>query len=1358
MIRLNILVLALAFLVVGADPAAAEPVSAAIAAVGSWFAGLSVVGQALVRLAVGLVLSKLTQAKLKTPETVGGLKTEATLTGGDNSEGFVLGRYATAGAFVAPPLSWGSRRAQLVYVIDLGLPGQVVSGIYVNGERQAWSGVQDGKGRGELNTGGAYDGRVCRYLYDGTQTAASPYLLNRLGSDPDFPWTPDMVGKGRSYAVLTFILDKGDKAKFSGLPTVLFEIEGLPLYDPRKDGSAGGFGAHRWNDPATWEPTENPAVMIYNILRGIALPNGATWGGRATAEDLPLATWAAAMNECDLSVTVEGGGTEPQYRAGTEVRVAQDEPAQVIEDLLASCSGELVEEGGTWYIQIGAPALPSYFFTDADVVISRPQELDPFPGLADTTNAVAITYPEPVMAWQTKEAPTVLRPDLELEDDGRRQIASLPLPTCPHAIQAQRLAKSYLEDARRFRVHRLTLPPDAAHVPPLSTVAWTSARNGYAAKLFEVQKKQVQLRTLLTQVAVRERDPGDYDWSAADQLPYDVPPATVTTPEPYALEGLSVVAGAISDGTTGRRPAVIATWTEDGAGGVDYEVRLSGGEVIAQGRAPAEAARLVVAEGVLPATDYEARLRPAGEEELFDWSDWLEVTTPDLRLTEADLADTLAGKIDEALDRHDAALADATGVIAELRDAAIASFGPLDRPTALADDIPRLETGLEEAYQRLMGLEWAQFGTNKTLAGAGIFVDSETGAVRIAAFERAEARVSNVEINLSAVEAALELKATVAYVNDTVSQAISEAVLDPSQIPLLDDLDLRITDAEVRLDAAEGTITTLTDTLTVAGGLVSMTTVTQELDSLQGQINQRVTTATFDGLEDRVTTAEGSLTALGDTAAIADAVEVTRQLYDDSADDTQRRIADLWDRWTGDEAVRRATAQGRRDLSARVDAGLAAEASERLALKAAQEATAASLVEESTARAAEDEAQAGLIASLQATLTGAQGEITVNAGAISGLDTRVTAAEGEITSQASSITSLQAGVAAAQGAADAAQADADGNATAISGLDTRVTAAEGEITSQASSITSLQSGVSAALEAADAAQADADGNATAISGLDTRVTAAEGEITSQASSITSLQAGVGDNSAAITTLQNTKVDGAGAVTAVEATISAEYASLTAMASATAFAKAQADGIAAGYVWRLNGQNLIELVSVSDGTSGPVSTYKIAADYVEITGVAQIKSAVLDELFADSIVTGRLEVTGELIVPGAVSDQIVIEALPSTSINGNSPIVTTAQIPQAAAQLWIVAAALEVRTDDAGGVDEVYLQGRAKVGGVWSGWETLSGPFPVSTAFTPIGLSSLFVRLGTDVQFRIFYNSVNDGDYQNLVLRCQAVLK
>jgi hypothetical protein len=32
---------------------------------------------------------------------------------------------------------------------------------------------------------------------------------------------------------------------------------------------AGGSGSHRWNDPSTWEWSDNPAVCRYNWVRGI---------------------------------------------------------------------------------------------------------------------------------------------------------------------------------------------------------------------------------------------------------------------------------------------------------------------------------------------------------------------------------------------------------------------------------------------------------------------------------------------------------------------------------------------------------------------------------------------------------------------------------------------------------------------------------------------------------------------------------------------------------------------------------------------------------------------------------------------------------------------------------------------------------------------------------------------------------------------------------------------------------------------------------------------------------------------------------------------------------------------------------
>ncbi|MBY6163963.1 hypothetical protein KUV98_24010 [Mameliella alba] len=1162
---MKVLAAALCALMLMAAPADAGPVGAAIAAVGSWFAGLGVIGQALVRIGVGLLLNALAKAQMAEETAPSGIKTEATLTGGDNSEGFVLGRYATGGVFVAPPLTYGSTNRRLVYVVDLGgLPGQTLERVFVNGEPVEFGAV-DVEGRGVRSEGGTYHKKINLIYHDGTQTAADPYLLDKFGSHPDFPWSADMIGRGRCYAILTFYMDK-EKARFNGLPTVRFEVQGVPLYDPRKDGSAGGTGAHRWDDPATWEQTDNPAVMVYNIKRGIALPDGSVWGGRATAVDLPLSVWAAAMNECEVQIARAGGGSEPQFRAGVEVSTAVDEPAEVIERLLAACSGDVAEEGGAWYIHIGAPALPTYFFSDDDVIVSEVQQLDPFPGLSDTVNALTITYPDPATGWESKDAPQVLRSDLEASDDGQRLFDSLALSACPYPSQVQRLGKAYIEDARRFRTHRLTLPPDAARVPPLATVSWTSARNGYAGKLFEVARKQVQLRSLLTHFAVRERDPADYAWSVADEVTVEIPTVQITVPEDFVLQDMSVTGVTLSDAMSeARRPAILVQGIDPEIEGVDWQVRLAGGDLAAQGTAREIGPTLILSQGLLPDTDYEVSLRPTGDG-LLGWSAWLPVTTPDVRIAAVDLEPALSQQISDAYARHDLALKDATGVVAEFRDLAELAFGPLDRPTALADEIPRLESGLEEAYQRLIGLEWAQFTTGQTLAGAGVIVDPDTGQVRVLAFERAEQRISEVQIGLDAATASLNLKASVAYVD----QAISSAVLDPSQIPVIAGITAQLTTVETTLDAETGRIDALADTLTVNGGLVTMTTVTQTLNSLQGQIDQRVTQADFDDAKHRLSTAEQSLAVMGDAARISQAVEATYRQVLESEEAGQRAIADLWDSWQSDRDVLEATAQARRDLGAQVAEGLEAQATERAALAAEVDGNAASLVEEARARAEQGQALSQRIDQVTT-------EVGENAALI--------ASESQARADANS---------ALAGRADAIEA-------ALADPVTGLPAAHGRITAEE--------------------QARADAN-SALAG---RADAIEAALADPETGLPAAHAGISE-------LAASKVDGAGAVAAVEQEIVADFGSLAALAQEVTTVKATSDGLSAAYVLRLNAGGAsagLELVA-ADNVDGPVSSFRISADQILLDGSVTAAKMSVTELSAitGTIGTFRTSPSGE----------------------------------------------------------------------------------------------------------------------------------
>lgn len=1551
------------------------------------------VGSFVIRLGAYLVLNAIQRARRKKRRSPG-IKTDVTTSGGVTPQSFVLGWYATGGNMVCPAMSHGSvggtPNAYLTYVIDLGdMPLDSLDTVIINDEAVALTGDVHADYGGGAAADSRYAGKLWCKFYDGTQTAADPMLLDKYGGDPDRPWSADMVGTGIPYLIATF---RYDRDVYNNLPSVRAVVKGIPLYDPRKDGSIGGTGAHRWSDPATWEFTVNPIVMAYNILRGISLPDGTVWGGEAEAGDLPLSVWSAAMNACEQDVEAEVGKTEPAYRAGFEVSL-DDEPFDVVDELMKAASAAYAEVGGVWFVRVGPPSLPSYFFTDGDIVRTAEQDLDPFPGLDDIVNAVHASYPDPEMLWEPKDAPGRYDAAYEAADRDRRELSEIELPAVPYPNQVQRLTVAWLKDARRFRQHHVTLPPDALRLSPLETVSWTSERNGYVDKLFEIGMAAHDTRTLNTVFAIRECDPEDYDWTPDMRLPFDVPPSSVTDPGPLMVPGFAVDAVSIGDDAgTPRRAGIRIRWTADlpGVRGIKWQIRVEAtGEAVLSGSThDIEGGERILSEGILPKTGYQVRGKLITDLPR-TWTAWVSVTTPDVRLSPADLVDDLNAKIDTAFDRHDAVIADATGAVGDLRDRVFGLFGvdafstvplaeqlevvfgplkPATPPThtlseqigierdRLDFEIPQIRdagTGLDDIWERLMELRELAFAADKKFADAGIIVDPDAGTVSIRAVEAISGRQSEVEIKLDAAEAQLQLTATRSYVDDKVTQAL----LDPTQIPVVNDLKLRVTDLEVSLDAETGRIDLLNETLTVDGALVSMTTVTTELDSLNQTLSQKVSSTEFDTEVARINTVEQTLTTLGDVSELRQSVTASRALADDMGDLTEASIADLWEMWQKGEAIREAAAFGRRQLRAsvdeqfaaeaserlqlqagvdtslallqqdakvratelealgeivdqidisvtdlqgeteglattleetrarvtetedglvaegtrreflgatvrdleglseadaeaaiwdlwdrwdsdvkvrdgiavrlreaasRVEEGLLAEASERLLLGAALDETKASLIQESRVRADGDTALAEQITVLSGALGDAQGDLTeLNRVEVSStsalvqahlaLTGRVGDAEGELiqlnTVNVTSTSALVQAHLGLTGRVDDAEGDliqlntvsvsstsalvqshlgltgrvgdAEGELTQLNTVDVSSTSAlvqsfltlKGEVTDPGTGLTArvtaldgvggrvelTEDGLEALAGRADILEAGIGGQqlipngdfaagdlrgwtnvpatwsviqrgsttatavvtaprlfllsidedaafqqATAVADLAvtpgdqvtasiwgaTRVSGtaeahvrlswadADGAVISTsvlshiftgevwqkidlgkvtapagAASLTirvrregggygklylssvraeRMTAAAADALARVETIEGAYVDASGAVAAVEQTISAEYGSMLAMAQATSFAKATADGIAAGYVWRLNGQNVMEAVSVADGTDGPTSTFKLAADYVQITGLTQIDNAVIVDLaaanaFIDNLTIGRAQV-------------------------------------------------------------------------------------------------------------------------------------
>lgn len=656
--RLVILALGLALL--AATPAAAGP--AAVGAIAG-FTGLSVgaVGVGL-RLAAGLALSAL-QARLmaqKMRAAQSGIRTQVAMHGGTQPQALILGRTATAGSFLCPHMSHttsarseNANRTQVICLADAPIDG--VEAVWVDGKKHLLSdlSVVDPDGYGNSPnpaTHPTYANRFWLKTYDGRQTVADSLLVSLYGSRTTRPWLSTHVGTGLAYAIATFYADPDI---YQSEPQLLFEVRGMRLYDWRLDSTAGGSGPQRWNSPATWAYTENPVVIIYNILRGIPLPDGSFWGYGVGAADLPQSYWTAAANTCDEIVAIIGAA---RYRAGCEVRMATpdhggDHPPDIVDMFAAACDADLVEIAGRWLINIGPPPPAVAILTDDDLIEAGSDEFEPFPDVQERHNAVRARFVSARQSWQSKEAPA--RYDAAgAAEDGRVLLGDLTLNAVFSDNQTQRLMKAWLADARRFRRHVITIDAQFDRVEPTECISWTSERHGYVAKRFYVWAKSVDPLTRAVTLTIRERDPADYDWSAGDALAVSDPSETAIIHTGTPVPGFAVAPLTVGDiGGQAQRAGITISWSGAISNqAVAWEIRVqgSGAEVADGSTHDVSRGRIRITTGILPGVTYEVRVR--GLRPRTAWSAWAPVTAPIVRLKQIDFAGGRPGNLITASD------------------------------------------------------------------------------------------------------------------------------------------------------------------------------------------------------------------------------------------------------------------------------------------------------------------------------------------------------------------------------------------------------------------------------------------------------------------------------------------------------------------------------------------------------------------------------------------------------------------------------------------------------------------------------------------------------------------------------------
>ncbi|QIX20755.1 DUF1983 domain-containing protein [Agrobacterium pusense] len=642
--------------------------------------------------------------------------------GGDISRSFILGRTATAGSLVFVN-TWGqdgdTPNAYLTQVISLSdMPVRGLAEVWVNGERVTLGGLTD---RGySVNE---YPDSLWVKFYDGTQTTADSFLFTSVSNGNRW-WNPNRIGRGVAYAIVTARVSKN---MFSGVPSFKFVLEGLRLYDISRDSTQGGIGPQRFADPSTWGGDGDflPAVQIYNLLRGITY-NGQWFYGlqNLSSSRLPAAAWIAQIEKHRAGI-LESTGWVNTYRSGGEIQV--DAPlTSAVEALLTACQGRISEVGGVYYLHSGAPDAPVIAFTDDDILSTEEQEFTPFLGLADTINGVSANYPSPADGWVAKTAPPLYRTDLEAIDGNRRLMADVDLNFVPYPEQVQRLMKSALEEARRFRRHTIVLPPKFwAYATPGTVFSWTSERNGYIAKLMRIDGV-ADRANLDVMIDITEVDPADYDWSSDTEFK---PPVDgqlgVIRPTPQPIVDWFAEPATVKDSSgEDRRPAIRLTWDNsdgrlDDVIGIEYEVRLQATlEKVSEGRTDQpQVGSMLISQSLLPAESYVVRGRyiPGGDRPVL-WSGFIPVITPNILLSDKDVfVDIDLTVVEEALGW----LRNSTRTAQDAIDGLIAA--QMELATVAYKDTRKLarELSVELGEARAEYKEEIQLAVNETMAVAG---------------------------------------------------------------------------------------------------------------------------------------------------------------------------------------------------------------------------------------------------------------------------------------------------------------------------------------------------------------------------------------------------------------------------------------------------------------------------------------------------------------------------------------------------------------------------------------------------------------------------------------------------------------
>jgi len=269
--------------------------------------------------------------------------------------------------------------------------------------------------------------------------------------------------------------------------TIRTVISGAKVYDPRLDSTfsgavfGSGSGAHRSNDPATWDPSDNPALIWADYRRN---PLGPAWA----ASRIDYDSVAVAADHCDEGVDIPTATTERRFTCSFACSTV-DDPGDVIEKILGSMFGQERDFNGQWHVYAGVWEAPTVSLGESDFIERTPYRKQP--QFADRYNIVRGGYYDPERLYKFSPFIEVEDSNLIANRDASQELPKeLRLECTSSEYAAQRLAFRHLNQADLTGLLIVRVGYKAANLRNGDRVLITHPTLAFDAKVFRLIKIQ----------------------------------------------------------------------------------------------------------------------------------------------------------------------------------------------------------------------------------------------------------------------------------------------------------------------------------------------------------------------------------------------------------------------------------------------------------------------------------------------------------------------------------------------------------------------------------------------------------------------------------------------------------------------------------------------------------------------------------------------------------------------------------------------------------------------------------------------------------------------------------------------------